>query len=74
MQVHRQAQRQLACEPGFEAALRTLEARGWQPDYVAVRRRVDLAVPTTDDALVVVAAAKLGSTRLIDNLELSTVE
>jgi pantoate--beta-alanine ligase len=53
-----------------DAALRTLKARGWQPDYVAVRRRVDLALPTTGDALVVVAAARLGSTRLIDNLEL----
>ena len=57
-----------------EVALRTLKARGWQPDYVAVRRRVDLAEPTTGDALVVVAAARLGSTRLIDNLELSTAE
>jgi pantoate--beta-alanine ligase len=57
-----------------DAALRTLKARGWQPDYVAVRRRVDLAPPTTGDALVVVAAARLGSTRLIDNLELSTAE
>jgi len=57
-----------------EVALRTLKARGWQPDYVAVRRRVDLAVPTTGGALVVVAAARLGSTRLIDNLELSTAE
>jgi pantoate--beta-alanine ligase len=57
-----------------EVALRTLEARGWQPDYVAVRRRVDLAVPTSGDALVVVAAARLGSTRLIDNLELDMSE
>jgi pantoate--beta-alanine ligase len=54
-----------------DAALRTLEARGWKPDYVAVRRRTDLAAPATGDALVVLAAAKLGSTRLIDNLELN---
>jgi len=53
-----------------DTALRTLEARGWQPDYVAVRRRADLALPTSGDALVVVAAARLGTTRLIDNLEL----
>jgi pantoate--beta-alanine ligase len=54
-----------------DAALRTLEARGWKPDYVAVRRRTDLAAPASGDALVVLAAAKLGSTRLIDNLELN---
>jgi len=56
-----------------EAALRTLEARGWKPDYVAIRRRSDLAMPTHGDALVVLAAAKLGTTRLIDNLELDAV-
>ena len=57
-----------------DAALRTLEARGWKPDYVAIRRRADLGEPLTGDALVVVAAAKRGATRLIDNLELSTAE
>ena len=57
-----------------DAALRTLEARGWKPDYVAVRRRTDLAAPASGDALVVLAAAKLGSTRLIDNLELNDSE
>jgi pantoate--beta-alanine ligase len=57
-----------------DAALRTLEARGWKPDYVAVRRRTDLAAPASGDALVVLAAAKLGSTRLIDNLEMNAVE
>ena len=53
-----------------QAAMQALAARGWQPDYVAIRRRADLAAPTRGDALVVLAAAKLGSTRLIDNLEL----
>ncbi|HEY8707393.1 MAG TPA: pantoate--beta-alanine ligase [Burkholderiaceae bacterium] len=53
-----------------ETAMQSLAARGWQPDYVAIRRRADLATPTRGDALVVLAAAKLGSTRLIDNLEL----
>jgi pantoate--beta-alanine ligase len=57
-----------------DAALRTLKARGWTPDYVAVRRRADLALATTGDALVVVAAAKLGSTRLIDNIEVNDAE
>jgi pantoate--beta-alanine ligase len=53
-----------------DAAMQSLTARGWEPDYVAIRRRVDLAAPTSGDALVVVAAARLGATRLIDNLEL----
>jgi pantoate--beta-alanine ligase len=56
-----------------EAAMQSLAARGWQPDYVAIRRRTDLASPRKGDALVVLAAAKLGSTRLIDNLELDVV-
>jgi len=55
-----------------EAAMQSLAARGWQPDYVAIRRRADLAAPTPGDALVVAAAARLGATRLIDNLELDT--
>jgi pantoate--beta-alanine ligase len=51
-------------------ATETLAARGWKPDYVAVRRRTDLQPPTTgDEPLVVLAAARLGNTRLIDNLE-----
>ena len=53
-----------------QEAMAFLVGRGWRPDYVAVRRRGDLAPPATGDALVVLAAAKLGSTRLIDNLEL----
>ncbi|HET9977734.1 MAG TPA: pantoate--beta-alanine ligase, partial [Burkholderiaceae bacterium] len=45
-------------------------ARGWVPDYVALRRRSDLGAPDlARDALVVLAAARLGATRLIDNLE-----
>jgi len=51
-------------------AVAALRARGWQPDYVSVRRRLDLAPPAAGDhELVVLAAAKLGATRLIDNLE-----
>jgi pantoate--beta-alanine ligase len=47
-----------------------LESHGWLPDYVAVRRKLDLQFPGAEDtALVVLAAAKLGTTRLIDNLE-----
>ena len=52
-------------------ALSTLAARGWQPDYLVVRRQIDLQVPDAlqGDALVVLGAAKIGATRLIDNLE-----
>ncbi|MDY7579518.1 pantoate--beta-alanine ligase [Herbaspirillum sp. RTI4] len=55
-------------------AMSTLAAEGWQPDYIAVRKRADLQAPSPADLeqgepLVVLAAAKLGKTRLIDNLE-----
>ena len=51
------------------AAADDLRAHGWAPDYVAILRRDDLGAPQAGDALVVLAAARLGSTRLIDNLE-----
>jgi pantoate--beta-alanine ligase len=51
------------------AAADELRAHGWAPDYVAIRRREDLGAPQAGGALVVLAAARLGSTRLIDNLE-----
>ena len=48
-----------------------LADHGWQPDYVAVRRHADLRVPQAGDReLVVLAAARLGGTRLIDNVEI----
>ena len=50
--------------------LAALTARGWKPDYLTVRRQSDLQAPTPGAALVVLGAAKLGSTRLIDNLEI----
>ena len=46
-----------------------LSARGWQTDYVAIRRRSDLREASAGEPLVALAAAKLGGTRLIDNLE-----
>lgn len=47
-----------------------LRVRNWVPDYVAVRKKSDLQLPAAHDSgLVVLAAARLGSTRLIDNLE-----
>ena len=52
------------------AAFESLAARGWRPDYVAIRRRSDLKDPTDPAALVLLGAARLGDTRLIDNLEI----
>ena len=51
-------------------AMAELRANGWAPDYLAVRRNIDLKSPSPSDSdLVVLAAARLGKTRLIDNLE-----
>ncbi len=53
-------------------AIAQLAARGWQPDYLTLRRRSDLQTPTAQDSagsLVALGAARLGTTRLIDNLE-----
>ena len=56
-------------------AMAQLTTRGWQPDYISVRRRADLQLPTAEqvaagESLIVLGAAKLGATRLIDNLEI----
>jgi pantoate--beta-alanine ligase len=53
------------------AAMAALRARGWVPDYITLRRQHDLSPVTGPCAepLVVLGAAKLGKTRLIDNLE-----
>jgi pantoate--beta-alanine ligase len=51
-------------------AIEELRAHGWVPDYIALRRKIDLqSASAHDSGLVVLAAARLGSTRLIDNLE-----
>jgi pantoate--beta-alanine ligase len=61
--------------PDIEAleaqARERLAAQGWTPDYVAVRRQADLGPVQAESPvpLVVLAAARLGRTRLIDNLE-----
>ncbi len=56
------------------AAINHLKSHGWHPDYVSVRTRSQLLIPSTEnilsqEPLVILAAAKLGQTRLIDNLE-----
>lgn len=56
------------------AASATLAVHGWRVDYVAIRRR-DLTMPAPDDTdFVVLAAAHLGNTRLIDNIEVESTE
>jgi len=56
-------------------AMADLGKRGWNPDYISIRKQSNLQPPAAGDMaqgekLVVLAAAKLGSTRLIDNLEI----
>jgi pantoate--beta-alanine ligase len=55
-------------------ALQKLTERGWKPDYLSIRRRHDLLPPREpkgiQEPLVVLGAARLGQTRLIDNLEI----
>ncbi len=55
-----------------DEAMQSLRDKGWQPDYLVVRHQHDLSVVTqfSDAPLVVLGAARLGSTRLIDNLEI----
>ena len=55
-------------------AMEALRARGWAPDYLTLRRRSDLLPPTEEqrlghEPLVALGAARLGATRLIDNIE-----
>lgn len=58
-------------------AMHALKARGWKPDYLTVRQRHNLQTPdsaavaslTANAGLVLLGAARVGNTRLIDNLE-----
>lgn len=59
-------------EPGALLAAESagLRARGWAPDYLVVRRQADLQPAAPGEPAVVLGAARLGETRLIDNLEI----
>lgn len=50
-------------------AVQSMSSRGWQVDYAAVRAQSTLLPPQGERELVLLAAARLGATRLIDNLE-----
>ncbi len=57
-------------------AVAELDTHGWKTDYISIRRKNDLQPPLalegdrgTND-LVILAASRLGATRLIDNIEL----
>jgi pantoate--beta-alanine ligase len=53
-------------------AMAQLAQNGWTPQYISVRRRADLQLPGAEEReLVVLAAAYLGKTRLIDNIEVN---
>ncbi|HJV68564.1 pantoate--beta-alanine ligase [Ideonella sp.] len=57
-----------------QEAVEDLRRRGWAPDYLTLRRRSDLLPPTeaerlANEPLVALGAARLGATRLIDNIE-----
>jgi len=58
-----------------EQALSQIQARGWQPDYLSIRKQSNLLPLANQDLgkkpkMLILAAAKLGQTRLIDNLEI----
>jgi pantoate--beta-alanine ligase len=55
-----------------QAAIDALTTRGWTLDYVAIRRRDNLLEPSAGAPLVALAAGTLGTTRLIDNLEIDS--
>lgn len=58
-------------------AIERLTNAGWRVDYLSVRKRIDLCAPDAGELaagapLVVLGAATLGTTRLIDNLEIES--
>lgn len=55
-----------------QQAIEALAGRGWRVDYVAIRNQSDLQ-PASGEPLVILAAARLGKTRLLDNIEVDGV-
>lgn len=54
-----------------QKARETLDSQGWKTDYISIRRQQDLKPAGPDDRnLVIVAASRLGTPRLLDNLEI----
>jgi pantoate--beta-alanine ligase len=51
-------------------AMEQIAAEGMTPEYISVRSAKDLGAPQTSADLVIVAAACLGQTRLIDNIRI----
>ena len=57
-----------------QRAVEALAARGWLPDYVAVRNQSDLQpAGQLQRELVILTAARLGNTRLLDNIEVCLI-
>jgi len=54
-------------------ATQQLAARGWSVDYVSIRNQADLLPATCARELVILAAARLGATRLLDNVEVTVI-
>jgi pantoate--beta-alanine ligase len=70
--LQRCRERLLAGDRNFELirqqALRRLRRAGFRPDYVEIRNAADLSAPSRVGSLRVLAAARLGRARLIDNV------
>ena len=68
-QIAGQLQADCAIEPLLTEAEQQLQQAGFRLDYLTVRRRSDLDKPqSADRELIILVAAYLGNTRLIDNL------
>ncbi len=58
-----------------QQAVQSLASRGWVVDYVSIREQSELRPASVGQpAYVILAAARLGNTRLIDNVEVCVVD